>query len=180
MAQRRRDNSLGVGTYFAAEAHVGFSRRVLILIIDLGVLICAGGVLWIAMVAVLRDPDSSFFLTYIALVWLYLAVLKQSRIRTIGLRLTGARVVNLRGQRPSILRMTFRLLLWAFGPFNLIYDLIWMGADNDLRTLRDCFAGTCVINNEAQPAGTAEIHLVYYHAFGLILMYPRVTRPKTS
>lgn len=76
--------------------------------------------------------------------------------------------------------MTFRMLLWAFGPFNLLFDLLWSGIDDDRQTLRDRFAGTCVVKNRAEPIGTAEIHLTYYYAFGFALMYPRVMRRKRA
>jgi uncharacterized RDD family membrane protein YckC len=177
MTNRTRDNSLGVGTYFAADAHVGLGRRLLSQIIDVAVLISVSILLWIASVLLFPNPGRAFLLAMVVVTWAYLAVAKQSKIRTIGFRLTNARIVTLRGQKPSILRMTFRLLLWMFGPFNFLFDLIWIGPDNDRRTLRDCFAGTCVVNNDAEPLGTAEIHLVYYNALGFNLVYPRVCRP---
>ena len=76
--------------------------------------------------------------------------------------------------------MTFRLLIWLLGPFNLLFDLFWSSLDDDRQTLRDRFAGTCVFNNQAEPIGTAEIHLTHYNAFGFALIYSRVMRPKVA
>ncbi len=177
---RRRDNSLGDGVYFASDAYVGIGRRLLILIVDAAVLIFAYILFWSACFFLLHDPVGPFLLAVVAITWIYLAVVKQSELRTVGLRMTDARVVTLRGQKPSILRMTFRMMLWMFGPFNFIYDLVWTGPDNECRTLRDCFAGTCVVNHTAKSVGTAEIHLVHYHAFGFNLTYPRACRPNAE
>lgn len=77
-------------------------------------------------------------------------------------------------------RMTFRMLLWTFGPLNLLFDLLWSGIDDDQQTLRDRFAGTCVVRKRAKPIGTAEIHLIHYYAFGFALMFPRVMRPRIT
>lgn len=106
MVSRVRDNSLGVGTYFAAEAYVGLGRRLLIQIIDAAVLVVVSIVLSIVSVLLFRDPDGAFLLAMVVFTWAYLAVVKQSKMRTVGFRLANARIVTLRGQRPSILAET--------------------------------------------------------------------------
>jgi uncharacterized RDD family membrane protein YckC len=150
------------------------------LIVDLTVLVGCALLLGMASVVLSSDSDVAFALLFIGFTWAYLTVVKASRIRTVGYRLAGARIVNLRGRRPSVMRMTFRLLLWVFGPLHLVLDLLWSGIDDDCQTLCDRFAGTCVVNSRAEPIGKAEIHLVHYNAFGFALMYPRVMRPKDS
>ena len=74
----------------------------LIQIIDPTVLIVVGILLRIASVLLFRDPDGAFVLAIVVVTWTYLAVVKQSKIRTIGFRLTNARIVTLCGQKPSI------------------------------------------------------------------------------
>lgn len=180
MVIRKRDNSLGRGVYFAPGDYVGTMRRIVILVVDLGVLLGMYLVLATLFMMISGELNTSFKLIYLLCVWAYLTILKASRIRTLGYRLTGSQIINLRGKKPSIVRMTFRLLLWSLGPFNLIFDLLWSSIDDDYQTLRDRFAGTCVVNNDAKPIGTAEIHLMYYDACGWALMYPRVMRPKRS
>ena len=118
-------------------------------------------------------------LSALGLVWFYLAVLKPSKVRTVGYWLLGCRIVDLRGQKPSILRMRFRSILWVFGPFNLLFDLIWCGIDDDRQSLRDRFVGTCVVRNRAVPIGNGEIHLAYFNAMGYALVFPRVVHPKS-
>ena len=92
----------------------------------------------------------------------YLTVMKASRIRALGYRLIGAKMLAFRGERPSILRMTLRLFLWVL--FN-VKDLIWAGIDRHQQSLRDRYAGTCVVKVNAIAVGEAPIHLAYYQAF---------------
>jgi len=127
---------------------------------------------------VIPDQSGMFFWGWLVFAYLYLTLLKASRVRTLGYKLTGSKIVNLRGQRPSIIWMTFRLALWIGGPFSFLFDLFWSGIDDDRQTLRDRFAGTCVVNTNAEPIGESEIHLAYFTAGGFNLMYPKVMRSK--
>ena len=152
--------------------------------VDFVVVLLAGVAWWYALLYLLwygfeRDPNPYFWMLWPFASWLYLAVLKPSPVRTVGFRLANLKIVNLRGQRPSVLRMTFRLMLWMFGPFNLLFDLMWMGPDADHQSLRDCFSGTCVVRNDALPLGEGPVHLVRYTAMGMAMAYPRVVRPRT-
>ena len=128
MTTHHRDTSLGEGVYFASDDYVGIMRRVVILVVDLAVLVVVYFALATPLIAMTGDLSETFLLIYCLCVWAYLTVLKASTLRTVGYRLTGSRILNLRGQRPSIYRMTFRLLLWAFGPFNL-FDPNRMASD---------------------------------------------------
>jgi uncharacterized RDD family membrane protein YckC len=128
------------------------------------------------MIPVALDRLVPLLLIWAAAIYVYLAVLKPTPIRTVGYWIAGTKIVTLRGERPSTLRMSLRLMIWILGPFNFLIDLGWLGIDPDKQTMRDCLAGTCVVRNKAQPAGTGEIHLVRYHVAGLNLMYPRVIR----
>ena len=49
--------------------------------------------------------------------------------------------------------MIFRLLMCFFGPFSFVLDLLWMGADTEHQTLRDCYAGNYVVRANVQHAG---------------------------
>jgi uncharacterized RDD family membrane protein YckC len=168
---------LGEGVYYAREDCAGIGKRFLIWSIDLVVI--AIGLTFIAvscnLLVVRHDPAKITFLLSMGFIYLYLTVLKASPVRTVGYILCNARIVTLRGKRPSLLRMTFRLLLWVFGPFNIVYDMIWVGVDDDRQGLRDRFAGTYVICSTARPAGRGPIHVAYYFAFGWTLTFPKVT-----
>ena len=180
------DRSLGAGAYYHLEEYAGFTRRIAVLVIDSVVLLASGIPLWIAIwttswiVAPSYDPSGIFFLAWVAVVWAYLVPLKRSRFRTVAYLLLGLKIVTTKGERPSLFTMTFRMLMWLFGPFNLLLDLIWLGADTEGQSLRDCYAGTYVLRNSAEPIGFAPVHLTRYVGAGLSLAYPRVCRPETE
>jgi uncharacterized RDD family membrane protein YckC len=171
-------------TMSTPDFFAGFLRRLVVIMIDMTVLLLVGVMLWIALLAVYWDPETGgdpsgiFYLVWVAITWFYLTVIKRSRWRTLGYRMLGLKIVTTRGTRPSLFRMTFRFLLWIFGPFNFLLDLFWLGADSEQQSLRDCYAGTYVVRNCAEPIGSAPIHLTRYHGMGLTLVYPRVVRPK--
>ena len=176
MTQRKRDTSLGEGVFYAPGDCIGILRRIVILIVDSVVLYAIYYASAYLCIALTNDLTDTYFLYYYLFVWAYLTILKASKLRTVGYWLANARIVNLRGKRPSVFRMTYRLLFWVVGPFVFIFDLMWVATDDDRQTLRDRFAGTCVVKNNAEPMGTAEIHMTYYSALGYNLMYPRVMR----
>jgi len=155
-------------------------RRFIILLVDslvLAVMILCLAIVWLIL---LGGPPAGFTIASIGVFWLYEVVLKRSSMRTVGYRLTRCRIVNLQGQRPSLFALTFRALLWMFGPFNLLFDLMWCGIDDDRQTLRDRFAETCLINENATPIGMGEIHLAYFDIGTFNLYYARVTHPKIA
>ena len=181
-----RDNSLGSGAYYRMDDYAGFIRRLLVMFIDSTILILLGIALWVAILMVSwsidpnYDPSASFFFAWLAIAWLYLVPLKRSRFRTIGYQLLGLKIVTTKGERPSLFIMTFRMMMWLFGPFNFLFDLMWLGADTESQSIRDCFAGTYVVRNGAEPLGFAPVHLTCYTGAGLALSYPRVCRPETE
>lgn len=180
------DDSLGDGIYFALDSYAGLFRRMSVVVTDSIILLIAAVVIWVPLVIFLWDPqtgstpDELFFALWITLVWFYLTAIKRSRFRTIGYRLCGLQIVTTRGKRPTLTAMTFRLVMWVFGPFNFILDLLWLGADTEHQTLRDCYAGTYVVLATAQPVGTGPVHLTRYFGAGLAPAYPRVIRPTSE
>ncbi len=182
MSTVQRDRSLGEGVFFAPEDYIGFMRRIVIFMVDAAVLL---GVLFVLLVLSLfvfddyseDESRASLSLIWYSFIWFYLTVLKASRVRTVGYWVTGARILKLRGTRPSVFRMTYRFLLNFCFPFNLVYDLLWTLVDEDRQTLTDRFAGTCVVKNSAQPSGKSAIHFICYTALGFIYAYRRVSRP---
>ncbi|MCM2371324.1 RDD family protein [Aporhodopirellula aestuarii] len=176
------DHSLGDGVFFRSEDYAGFTRRVVVMMIDSTVLLFFASGLLVAQTMVETfwvDEDLTTYAILIAvgISWLYLTVVKRSRLRTIGYRLADVRITSIKGDRPSLLKMTFRMLLWAFGPVNFLVDLVWIAADRDHQTIRDCLAGTYVIRQDARPIGTAPLHLTRYCGAGLTLAYPRPVHP---
>jgi uncharacterized RDD family membrane protein YckC len=178
MAIRQRDTSLGTGVFYHPDDYVGIGRRFVVLIVDSLVLAVAMACFVIVWVVVIDGPPLLFTVGIFAVFWVYEVPLKRSALRTVGYRLAGCRIVNLRGEPPSLFALTFRSLLWLFGPFNLLFDLLWCGIDDDSQTLRDRFAETCLINERATPIGEGEIHLTYFDIGYFNLYYARVTHPR--
>lgn len=179
------DSSLGDGVFFAEADHAGFVRRFIAMAIDFTAMLVYGVISWCILAALIAygigsNLDLAFFGVFSLSAWLYLTVVKTSKLRTVGYRLTDMKIVNLKGKRPSIIRMTFRSLLWMIGPFNVLLDLMWLAADAEQQSLRDCFSGTCVVRNGAKPIGKGSVHLAYYTAMGMTMMYPRVVRTVES
>lgn len=180
MLQKTRDRSLGDGVFFAEDDYIGFSPRIVILIADLLCVVAICCLVAFAWFNLIGDYNRVFAAIVIASIWLYLVPLKRSSFRTLGYRLVGARLVTLRGTTPSLSMLTFRELMWLFGPLGLGIDLIFCGIDSDRQTLRDRFTNMCLVKNSAQPIGRGEIHLAYVNTFGYTFALPRVTGRQAS
>ena len=180
------DRSLGEGVYYQPTDHVGIWRRVGIILIDgvvLFLLLMLGGFLY-HIVGVMRNPqapaDQSAWdgaLIYTG-VLAYLILPKAVGIRTPGYWLMGCRLVDLRGKRPRFWRIVLREMLWLIVWFYFLFELAWCGMNNDRRSLRDCLCGTSLVRHDAQPAGTASIHLERISTMAILFAYPRVVRPR--
>lgn len=180
------DNSLGEADYYNLKDYATFGTRLLVIIIDSVVLFLCGVALWIPLATLFvsgvleTDPSGIFWLAYAALIWWYLGPLKRSDFGTLGFKLLGVKLVSAKGGRPSLGNMTVRMLMWTFGPFNFLLDLLWLGADTESQSLRDCYLGTYLVKRQATPVGRGPLHLTRYCAMGFALAYPRVCRPKES
>lgn len=180
------DNSLGDADYYAIEAYAGFGKRLLVLIIDSSVIFAAGAMFSLASYAMwvsarfATDPTGYFWLCYLGLIWIYLGPIKRSRVGTLAYMMLGLRIVSAKGGPPGLLAMTMRMVMWMFGPFNFVLDLLWLGADTESQSLRDCYLETYVVSKSAQPIGRAPVHLARYTAMGFVLSYPRVCRPNAG
>jgi uncharacterized RDD family membrane protein YckC len=178
------DNSLGEADYYDPKDYVGFGKRLIVILIDSVAMILIGIALWVPFLVLIlaqiiqTDPSGVFWITYLIAIWVYLAPVKRSHFGTIGYRILGIKLVSAKGGRPSLINMTIRMLMWMFGPFNFVLDLVWLGADTESQSLRDCYLGTYLVTRNANPIGRAPVHLARYNAMGFALVYPRVCRPK--
>ncbi len=127
--------------------------------------------LWYGIIRPGEEPLGEATLSWFAFLYLYLAVLKGTPVRTIGFRVAGVKIVDFRGQQPSMLRMTLRFLLWIVGPINLVIDWLWLSSDPHKQCLRDKFAGTYVVRAKAEPPGASPRKARYYNVFGLMFVF---------
>jgi uncharacterized RDD family membrane protein YckC len=171
-------HDLGNGIYFARQDYAGLFRRLAIIAVDLMVVLGAGFSILFVWSAARPDDRSHVPLSlWLAFAYLYLTVLRGSRFRTIGYLLTGVRIVNLKGERPSFFWINVRLILWVIAPGNLLVDLAWWWGDVNRQTLRDRIAGTYVVGKNAVPIGTGPIRPTTLFVLGYCVVFPEVIRP---
>lgn len=162
--------------YYHRADHLGVMRRLVIDFVDTTLALIVS-LIWTFIVIAFLDDALAALVSLIGwtIIWfLYFVALKGSRFRTLGYVITGARIVNLRGERPGYLALTARLAFAMLGPANFLIDLLWISSDPGHQALRDKFAHTYVIRNDAVPAGTGRIVYPTYMAFGWTLMFAEV------
>jgi uncharacterized RDD family membrane protein YckC len=161
------------GPYYSRADYAGLFRRFTIIFVDLSVVV----LVWVAIVLSQGgEPTRTAIGIWVGVSYGYLVLLERS-FGTLGFLLTGVKILTLKGDRPSILRMTFRLLLWVFGPINALFDIYWLTGDEYRQTLRDKLAGTVVVRTSAVPAGTGEIRLNRYQLMGYSFVFYEVRKP---
>ncbi|WP_158222630.1 RDD family protein [Rhodopirellula sp. MGV] len=177
------DNSLGYADYYQLDDYAGIGQRIAVQLIDVCVLIGLAIGLWLLFLLSMQmglirtDPSEVFWVVQLFVIWVYLGQVKRS-VGTLGYRLLGLKIVRAKGGRPTLLAMTARMMLWIFGPFNVLLDLVWLAADSERQSLRDCYLSTYVVKRSAVPLGQGPVHLTRYNACGMTLGYPRVIRPE--
>ncbi len=165
------------GVIFDKKDYAGFINRVVIAVVDLIVIfIISAIVLYISDFLIYEEESYfkfNFFFFSLFSIW-YLALLKRSRFRTIGYILTGVKIVNLKGEKPSVFKMIFRVLLLLIGPFELIIDIIWLTQETTKQTLRDKYVGTYVVDQNAIIVGTGRFQIVTLGFMGFNVTYREI------
>ena len=180
------DNSLGDADFYDPKDYVGIGKRLIVMIVDSIMLVLIGILIWIPFLALILsgviqiDPSGMIWISFLVAIWVYLGPIKRSDFGTVGYRLLGIKLVSAKGGKPSLINMTIRMMLWMFGPFNFVLDLLWLGADSENQSLRDCYLSTYLVSRNANPIGRAPVHLTRYTAMGFALSYPRVCRPRQT
>ena len=174
---------MAVGVFYRPDDYVGVGKRLLIDFIDTVSAIAGCALLTLLLIYTwphARSLGIAIMSGWTA-IWIgYFVFLKRSRFRTLGYALTGARIVNLQGQRPSVFSLVIRLLWVAGGPANFIIDLFWTPSDPSRQAIRDKFAHTYVIKKAAVPLGESEIVYRTYNIFGTTFFFPEVRELTSS
>src|SRR5438045_5016897 len=104
-----------LGKFYAPSDYAGLFRRFAIIAIDLGVVflifVAVKTVQWMNQTedsVLMTLPEFWFWFTF---AYVYFVIF-EATLGTLGFLLTGVKIVTLKGERPSVLRMAFRLLLW--------------------------------------------------------------------
>lgn len=144
----------GDRVWYAPDDGAGLGRRLAILLIDAAVILgfWAGPAVLVNAAAIPISIEE-FFPAWFVVTFAYLTALEASPVGSIGFMICGTKIVTLRGERPSVWRMTGRLLICLFLPLSFPIDLLWLAGDDRRQSLRDKIAGTYVIRKAAAPAG---------------------------
>jgi len=172
-----RPDDVEYGVYYITSDYLGVCRRLVIDLVD-AVIAGLASVSFSLVVSLFVSDDNALglavLITWAAVGFAYFVLLKRSRVRTLGYRLARARIVNLRGEVPSVAALTIRLLFVIFGPLNLLLDLFWIPSDPSRQALRDKFAHTYVVRDASKPAGKGEIRYATYTILGGSFLFQEV------
>lgn len=179
-------SKIAEGVYFHREEYAGFWLRLIVEVIDISVIMAisiASTMLITEFVSVSEQLINFIFLMWTGIWFAYFVLLKRSGFGTLGYKLCKVHVVNLCGERPSILALTLRLMFAIIGPLNILFDLIWLSGDDNRQALRDKFAKTYVVKRNAIAIGTGKLAYYDYYLCGWHLMFCEVMRadiPKSN
>jgi uncharacterized RDD family membrane protein YckC len=183
MQGRFRQDQSSHGCFYVIRDYGSMSRRALVLLVDMAVCLVVPALAFLIAVVLGLGDDAAFAAsaaTALVFVYLYFVELERSRVRTLGLRMTGLEVVNLNGTPPNRMDMITRLGMMWLGPANLLVDLFWIPSDSNRQALRDKFAGTYVIKNGCAPAGYGDVKYARYFFLGMNWVFREVARPGAS
>jgi uncharacterized RDD family membrane protein YckC len=161
------------GVYFRTEDYASFPRRLMIDLIDALIVGCLCGVALLVFVLRFASKDQ-LLATWAAIFFCYFVLLKRSKMRTIGYRIGGVRIVGLDGKTPSLGSLTLRLLFTALGPLNYLLDIAFLSADPHRQALRDKLAQTYVVKKRAEPIGSGRLIYRYYEILGYNFLFREV------
>jgi uncharacterized RDD family membrane protein YckC len=160
------------GVYFRKQDYAGVWRRLLTDTVDSATAI---GLCAVASIPVWNVGSKDvLFAIWAAVFFSYFVLLKRSRFRTVGYRITGVRIVGFDGERPGLWPLTLRLIFMVLGPLNYFMDILWVSSDPHKQALRDKFAHTYVVRKDAAPAGTGKLIFRYYHIFGYNYLFREI------
>jgi len=172
-------SDISEGVYYDRAAYAGFWVRLIVDVIDISVIMTISIISTALFMRVFIPSEQLmpvFFLLWAGLWFIYFVLLKRSTFGTLGYKLCKVRIVNLRGERPSILALTFRLIFAAIGPLNMLVDLIWLSGDENRQALRDKFAQTYVVKKNTDPIGTGKITYCDFDLWSWRVMFREVKR----
>jgi uncharacterized RDD family membrane protein YckC len=164
---------------FDRKDYAGLFRRLIIVCVDSAALVAialalvvAAEYAWFALHPDADDLPPGLIVLLPVTAFVYLTVVKRSRIGSLGYLLTGVRIVDVEGQRPSLLRMTARFFWTLPLPWALFVDFGWLLDEPAKQTLRDKWAGTFVVRKKAKPIGRVPIRYERICLIGIHLIVP--------
>ncbi len=167
------------GVYYDRKSYAGFWLRFIVDIIDFSFIIAVSIIFTAPIIRAFSFSEQ--IIPVIILLWAglwfaYFVLLKRSECGTLGYCLCKVRILNLKGERPGISALSFRLMFALIGPLNILFDLLWLSGDENRQALRDKFAQTYVVKKNASPAGTGRIAYCDFDLWGWRVLFREVKR----
>jgi uncharacterized RDD family membrane protein YckC len=185
MSTSAADNS---GALYERKDYLDFGRRFGIVVVDIVVFTILAlilsmivGIILVAGFQMAPEDPRIGGITIIPIIvagFVYFPVLKASGSGTVGYRVFKAKLVNLKGERASLVKSFLRFCFIIIGPFNWLFDLIWLGGNKHRQTFRDLFCGTYVIRRDAKPVARGRIVHPTYDVFAFNFVCSEVEDPR--
>ena len=169
--------------YYKKQDYASIWKRIFAWVIDLSVISFFIGGYWYGNFYFINDSMLAVTISFwgsVLIAYVYLAILKPSKLRTLGFRVADIKIVDLYGKKPSWSTMLVRFLLLAIGPFTLIIDILWLTGETTKQTLRDKYVGTYVVRNSSEPYGTGISRNVELDFLGWHLIYKEIVLPENQ
>ncbi len=164
------------GVVFNENDYAGMPSRIIIIILDL-IMVSIVFVAGYSLDSYLYESyytnsfaNSLFISLFIS--YLYLTVIKASKIGTLGQLVTNTKIIHINGKKPNIFTMTYRLIFWVLGPINFVLDYAWLTLNKERRTIRDSICNTIIVKKDATPISrSSKIRGVRAMVFGFHFLY---------
>lgn len=168
------------GVFYHKDDYASFSRRVIAGIIDIYVIIVFSTI-FLIFTKLLNEQISfnSNFIILIDMAFIYLTFLKRSDLRTIGYYITGIKIVDLTGSKPSLYNMFLRIIIFIIGTYDYSKSIELLKTELTKQTFRDKYLGNYVIKVDAEPVGSGPI-ITVAKRYGIrqTLLYKKVENGK--
>ena len=166
-----------LGQYYAQEDYAGVFLRWLIILVD-GAFLCFAFLIFIisARLFGVSSPYANHLFTagWYLFCYSYLALLKATPLGTFGYLLAGVKLVDYKGNRPSVVKTTRRFLVIIFVPWNFLLDLNWLENKDARQTFGDRMGETFVVKRHARPIGSGQQVYVQEFVDGMCYVFREI------
>jgi len=171
------------GVYFDTKDCANFFMRLVIIIVDGGIVIGSFLVFFDIEESIFWSTGNTYstsLIIWLGFLYLYLVEMKR-RCGSLGNMVTSTKLVSLHGTIPSISSMITRSVISIFLSIPLLLiDWVWMLGDPSRQMVRDKFTGVYVVKKGRSAAGNGKFTYSNYMLAGFNLIFKEVKRNKNQ